>query len=331
MCINPGKLSDGTLIACRNCWQCRDAKVQDWVGRLIAERERSIACHVVTLTYGGDRLGRVVDPRAAVLTYSDVQVFRRKLRDAGFPVRYFCVGEYGTLKGRSHWHLVLFWQEKVPELVLDERVNSDWWPHGFSQWELPGRGASGKSVRGAMRYVCKYLQKDIGAEGRQVHCMMSKKPPLGTAFFMREAERFVSAGLAPQDLRFPLNDERERGERQTYFYLRGKTADIFLEHFCATWARERPGRHLPNSELVEEWLDKRTREASDYEPIELREKLAHRRWIATPEAIEPKTDRELYGLELRDVFERDMRGRGKWVKRWVSIREQAGGEADWAA
>ena len=270
MCISPGVLSDGTIIACRNCWQCRDAKVQDWVGRLIAESQTSLASHAVTLTYGEDvRVGAVDHARAAVLTYSDIQVFRRKLRDAGFPVRYFCVGEYGTLKGRAHWHLMLFWQQAVPELILDQRVSSEWWPHGFSHWTLP-------SVK-AIRYNCKYIQKDIGAEGRQAHCMMSKKPPLGTAFFMREAERFVSAGLAPQDLRFPIED-REGRKRPSYFWLRGKTADLFLEHFCAMWVVRRPGRHMPNSELVEDWLDKQVREAPGYlGPIEQRELFDARR------------------------------------------------------
>ena len=128
MCISPNTLSDGTQVACRNCWQCRADRINDWVGRCIAESKTAVASHAITLTYGrvhlsteNDAYGDAEHPRAAVLTYSDVQKYFKLLRRHGYPLRYFAVGEYGSLKGRAHWHIIAFWQDKAPPHELNTR------------------------------------------------------------------------------------------------------------------------------------------------------------------------------------------------------------------
>ena len=114
MCINPNKIADKGFVACRQCWQCREHKVDDWVGRNIAESQTAKAASVVSLTYGRDRsTGDVDHMQAAVLTYSDVQKMLKHLRVDGYPVRYFVAGEYGSRNGRAHWHVILYWQGNV--------------------------------------------------------------------------------------------------------------------------------------------------------------------------------------------------------------------------
>ncbi len=54
MCIAPIKLDDGTEVGCRECWQCRKRRVNDYVGRCIAESKFAKKTYAVTLTYGGD-------------------------------------------------------------------------------------------------------------------------------------------------------------------------------------------------------------------------------------------------------------------------------------
>lgn len=248
VCIALSRLPDGTQFPCRKCWQCIENRVNDWVGRCIAESKTARASHAITLTYGRDEHGKEDHPRAKVLTYSDVQRYFKLLRRHGFPCRYFAVGEYGSMKGRAHWHLVVYWLDAVPPHELDVRFDEAHWPHGVSHWTEP--------TPAAIRYNTKYIQKDIGVAERQGHLMMSKKPPLGSEYFRCEAERYVDAGLAPQDLRYSFDEARDKQGDKIEFYLRGKTADVFLEHFVRMWGVRRPGRPMPRSELVEEFMDR---------------------------------------------------------------------------
>ena len=80
----------------------------DWQGRCIAEAATAKAAFAVTLTYGRDAMGEKLHERAVVMTYSDVQRYLKLLRRHRYTVRYFCAGEFGSEKGRVHWHIILF-------------------------------------------------------------------------------------------------------------------------------------------------------------------------------------------------------------------------------
>ena len=263
MCINPSKIPDRGFVACRKCWQCAGRKVDDWVGRNIAEGKTAKAAHVVTLTYGEDRsVGGVDHIRAAVLTYSDVQKYLKYLRVDGYPVRYFVVGEYGSMKGRAHWHIILYWQKRVPEHKLRENFMEKHWPHGWSYWD----NANAESVR----YACKYLQKDVGDDARQgFGPMPSKKPPLGARYFRQLAARYIEAGVAPQNLLYSFSDVRRlpRGAhgnsakalqdqaRPIQFMLSRQSAERFLHYFVWGW-RYRYFDEPPQSPVVWAYLNK---------------------------------------------------------------------------
>lgn len=253
MCINPMMLADGTLVRCRNCWQCRSRYADDWAGRCIAESKTAKACNFVTLTYGTDMYGERLHERAVVLTYSDVQKYIKRLRRNGYPCRYFAVGEYGSLKGRAHWHLILFWQDKVPPHKINRRMHEDHWPHGYSQWE----DVSYANVR----YCAKYMRKD-SEPGKQAHFAMSKKPPLGAAYFARLAAQYVMQGLAPQDLTYTHGEVQGKGGKLKRFTLFGRSAELYMEAYVAEWKRVRGG-HFPESELLDEYLNKKERFESD--------------------------------------------------------------------
>ena len=79
-------------MACRNCRQCRKNRVNDLVGRCIAEQTRSKQTYAITLTYKGD------GPGTAYLRYEDVQKFVKRLRSEGYTVRYIVADEYGSVK-----------------------------------------------------------------------------------------------------------------------------------------------------------------------------------------------------------------------------------------
>ncbi len=324
MCIAPNTLPDGTEVGCRECWQCRERKIDDWVGRCIAESKTAKRTFSISLTYGRDEGDNVDHIRAALLTYSDVQKYFKRLRKSGYVVRYFAVGEYGSAKGRAHWHLIVFYYDNasviadrklynaeveaglrrgkllpvpssaVPEHEIsargsdgdlrDVRFSDAHWQHGHAVWEelLDGYDASASR---AVRYVCKYLLKDSQDDASQMlGPRLSKKPPLGDAYLRDLARRYVEQGLAPQDLFYSFADVRAKDGQLKRFLLGGVSADNFMSYYVEAltghampvrptgggkharleyevaltqWIMRAisPAARMPNSALVEEWLD----------------------------------------------------------------------------
>ena len=296
MCIAPAILSDGTQAACRRCWQCVDQKINDWAGRCVAEGKTSVASYAVTLTYGRDKLGEKLHERAVVLTYSDVQKYLKLLRRHRYTVRYFVTGEFGGAKGRTHWHIILFFGPRAPlyrrgklvegadmspvpplsgvhqhghwvENCVGERFNHHrvdeagnpvyvngkpalWWPYGFSYFEPVNQNS--------VRYNCKYVQKDLDDAEAQGHLAMSKKPPIGAAWFAQEAERYVASGLAPQTLEYRFMEvrrqKRDGSDEVVPFRLKDRSAELFLEHYVHVWRERRGDAPMPESALVEGWM-----------------------------------------------------------------------------
>lgn len=258
MCINRGLCRDGLSIACRKCWQCIEAKQNDWAGRCIAESKTATATYTIGLTYGENTVGEKMHERAAVLTYSDVQNYFKLMRFNGFKFKYLAVGEYGSKKGRAHWHLIVFFEGEVPEhkpstATRKIRFHEKHWPHGFSQWRKVSDGEAG-----AVRYACKYVYKDLGDDAAQARLAVSKKPPLGTTYFAQLAQRHVDAGLSPSDLfyTFPgvLNTEGKKIE--FFLHNRSRSAELYIQEFVTRWEKQRPGEHWPHSEVVDYFLDR---------------------------------------------------------------------------
>lgn len=240
MCEQP-LVVNSAEVGCRKCKQCRSNYVTDWVGRCIAEGEVSVAVSSVTLTY------REAGPHTAILTYSDVQRFLRSLRRDGFPVRYVVAGEYGTKKGRAHWHAILFWKARAPWHEVRKNFHQENWPHGFSFWD--------ESNVAALKYVCKYILKPTDDDYAQSEFYMSRFPPIGAEYFRRLARRYVEAGLAPQDASYSFPDVRQENGELVRFWLHRHSLDRFIKSFLVQWELYRGG-HPPVSELVEDWCDK---------------------------------------------------------------------------
>lgn len=322
MCISPNKLSDGSLVACRKCWQCLEHRVDAWVGRCIAESKTSIGSTFITLTYGRDENGNKSHARAAILTYSDVQKYFKQLRKRGFPARYIAVGEYGSEKGRSHWHIIVFWQKHIPEVMLDygrnswhpekrsepvevvipqfQRFNEPCWPHGFSQWDPVQPG----NEKGSIRYACKYINKDFGDENWQGKFAMSKRPPMGAEYFNIRAQRFVDERISPQDAYYQFPDDARRKNGDIIrFKLSNKSLELFCAAFIAKW-KEQVGGFYPPSVLLDEYEDLVTRREWD-------------RQAAFAPAIQPKGRRwpfnPPFGYSDADIFIDYYRENAPWA------------------
>lgn len=254
MCKEPSELPDGTKVVCRKCEQCLGNRINDWVGRNIAESKVSDQSFAVTLTYGRNEANEKIHERTVALTYSDFQKYLKLLRRHGYNVRYFVTGEYGSLNGRAHWHALLYFTGGHPYYEnRNPTFMEEHWPHGYSFWDA-------KPSYGAARYACKYILKNTDDAGAQTFGPMpSKKPPLGMTYFEQLAERYVKDGLSPQSLEYSFPDVRftkKDGTREfVKFWLRDRTAELFLDHFLLKWKEAYQDLEPPKSELVELYVE----------------------------------------------------------------------------
>nr|QJB21441.1 MAG: replication initiator protein [Microvirus sp.] len=285
MCIAPMTISDGTQVACRNCWQCRAARIDDWVGRCIAESRTVAGASAITLTYGRDNsldsvtYGEAEHERAAVLTYSDVQKYFKRLRRKrirekgkpayGYPCRYFVTGEYGSAKGRAHWHVIVFWLEKVPPHQVGTRFLEEHWPHGVSFWTAPSYED--------FRYNCKYILKGMGEAERQGHLSMSKKPLIGADYFRQRAADLAKQGLPLKDLNYTFPEAvRKNGER-VQFRLSGAAKALYIDAYLQAWRELNGAKPWPASDVVTEYVDKGAFVPLDRHTLKLRKQERQRR------------------------------------------------------
>jgi len=248
MCLTPITLDNGSQVACKDCWQCKRRKVQDYVGRAIAESKLSTKTFAVTLTYGDDSLKEHEKAHAVVLCYKDVQDFLKRLRK-NYNVRYIATGEYGTAKSRSHWHIILFFQGDYPHVPMERRTNWTYWKKGFSYFQ------QGIDIKG-FEYCLKYVLKDTNSETSESHFAMSTRPPLGHEFFQKLATQHAIQGLAPQSYFYKFGDVRDYKNRDKGFMMNGKTRENFMSKFIDEWYARY--QHPPISDIVDEFIDKNT-------------------------------------------------------------------------
>ena len=288
MCRTPNRLDDGTEVACHRCWQCKKNRLNDLVGRCIAESKYATQTYAVTLTYAND-----AGVNAVSLVYKDVQDFMKRLRKR-YKVRYICAGEYGTAKGRAHWHIILFFKGKAPKIVEDVRVNWKYWTHGYSYFQQP-------DWKG-FQYVLKYVLKDTDLDSADSHMAMSKKPPLGYEFFEELAKEHVEQAVLPRSYKYKVAGVRKDNGTEKVFMMQGKTRENFMNAIKTGWV-EKYGKE-PSSEFYEEWDEKNY--SVEYTDEELIKRMQHKDviyyepWVQngaeTPEGT--WMEAEYYGNEI---------------------------------
>ena len=172
MCLYPNYLRNGSFIGwlahpletdvpvpCGKCVECLCQKASEWAYRVMREFEffGRIGC-VLSLTYDNDHL-----PFDGSVSRRDLQLFLKRLRKHISPVkvRYFGCGEYGTLNGRPHYHLVVIgWQpddlvfvkrSKKNTILYRSKTVEKLWAQGIC--------AVADVTSDSVRYSAKYLQK----------------------------------------------------------------------------------------------------------------------------------------------------------------------------
>lgn len=260
MCKTPIFVKAGVVQPCRKCPLCMANYRKDWLGRCIAEKQDAVDAHMITLTYGADPDGRKNHPHSQILMYRDVQLFLKKLRKRNkYPLRYFIAGEFGSLKGRAHWHMIAYWQsDRNPARDLGQRINIPEWPHGYVQFD--------ELTDGSIKYVLKYVTKQANDHDplHQNSFYYSKVPELGAEFFKRLAQKWVDLKSSVRTITYELPDIRDPATGQlVQFLMSGVTKKHFIEEYKKLWAEQNPGVDRPYSALIDKVEDEENRFVSD--------------------------------------------------------------------
>lgn len=148
-CLSPFQKSDGDVVPCGKCLECKARHISGWSFRLMQEDKYSNSSHFITLTYAPEHLVRT-KKNFRTLHKPHLQSFIKTLRyyhNKKFGnncIKYYACGEYGGQFGRPHYHIILFncHTEFIPLS----------WPYGSTH--------SGTVTAASVGYTLKYLFKE---------------------------------------------------------------------------------------------------------------------------------------------------------------------------
>lgn len=196
-CSHP-QVYNGRICSCRRCLSCKKKQINDWVVRMELEsRLHPNASWFITLTYRPEAL-----PKDAVFNKKDYQNYIKRIRITfarkgfNYNINYFIAGEYGSLNGRPHYHIILF---GIPFTEENKQILNDLWfkYNGFTCI----KSATLQNIRYCAKYCNKSLQKSkefekIDSDTGEVlerkliseFTSMSKKIPIGWCFLSKNLD-----------------------------------------------------------------------------------------------------------------------------------------------
>lgn len=170
-------------LPCGQCFSCRASRAREWALRCDHERNHHAAATFITLTY------RELPSNGYItgsLFYRHVQLFWKRLRKAGYRFRYFCCGEYGSKRGRPHYHALIF-GVNIPEHEILK-----YWKLGIvdAQPVYPGDQAGG--------YIAGYAVKKFFKKHRKPHLkpeFIRSSGGIGKMHCLKSAEKYLKDGF----------------------------------------------------------------------------------------------------------------------------------------
>ena len=192
MCKNPIRIKNNSKyisqgygqpyyiwINCGHCNECLRAKQQEWNLRTFYEFINTIENHGTiyfdTLTYDDEHLPRIykyvdTDKNFPCFDYRDIREFIEKLRHQFYRkietnIKYFITSEYGDIRKRPHYHILLFINCEIDPIELSKNVAKAWnkgrtdgKPYKSTNYVMTHNIIT-KINLDAIRYVAKYVTK----------------------------------------------------------------------------------------------------------------------------------------------------------------------------
>jgi len=153
------------MVPCGKCSECRKRKQNDWSFRLREQEKISKISYFVTLTY--DTLHVPISNKGFMsLRKSDLQKYFKLLRkyedqyrdqmgQVKEKIKYYAVGEYGTLNKRPHYHAIIFNAQEYNIVKAWQEFR------GKETYGVRGDVHCGKVECGSINYTLKYVSKNI--------------------------------------------------------------------------------------------------------------------------------------------------------------------------
>lgn len=163
-------------VPCGNCLGCRISRAREWATRCIHEASLYRSSGFVSLTYSDDNV-----PADASVSKDELQRFFKRLREvhSGEPLRYYASGEYGELRGRPHYHAVIFgispcvcgeWPEHLKGKLQLARCGCPGREEVMSAWKLGGVSRVTEVCYESARYTADYVGKSwTGGKAKEAY------------------------------------------------------------------------------------------------------------------------------------------------------------------
>lgn len=147
----------GNIVPCGRCLGCLSKKRRDWSMRLSQELKIASSASFLTLTYDDENLPKTLkllgkDKKGSLpfdndfkvvdcLDKNHLQKYFKRVRKLTPKLKYYAVGEYGSVTKRPHYHAIVF--NADPEVLADK------WEEGITH--------QGTVTDESIKYVTKYL------------------------------------------------------------------------------------------------------------------------------------------------------------------------------
>lgn len=136
-------------VPCRHCPTCRRINVWRWLQRCLDEVAASERTWFVTLTFR-----RIPEGQGYPLVQKWLKRVRKDLGNER--IRYFVTPEFGSGRGRLHYHLLVHGSRRLTGRVLRSQ-----WREGITHARLVfDASRTDADTRASARYVAKYASKD---------------------------------------------------------------------------------------------------------------------------------------------------------------------------
>lgn len=180
MCLYPIYLK-GLTLPCGNCMECQMQHSLEWAYRCTLESSLYKQNCMLTLTYATENL-----PENNSVSKRDFQLFMKRLRKFLSPrkIRFFGCGEYGDLKGRPHYHIIIFGYDFEDKYLffVDKKENNLYRSPTLEKLWTNGLSSIGEVNFNTAKYCTLYLQKKNFRDGRADPFVLMSKG-LGFAAF----------------------------------------------------------------------------------------------------------------------------------------------------
>lgn len=241
-------------VPCGKCIGCRLDRANEWSERIMLEASNYSDNCFLTLTYSNENLPPEIIEESSGLIYNplvkrDLQLFIKRLRKKYNykKIRFFAVGEFGSVSNRPHYHVILF-NHKFEDLkpLFFNNQTREWCYTSESLSSLWKKGLSsiGTLTKASAGYVARYSVKNQFFDKKEF-LLMSRNPGIGKDFF----EKFKRDIYLTDKIYYNFSNKKKMTKPFRYFdkLLENQNLELFNE---IKENRKLRSAHIENNKLV---------------------------------------------------------------------------------